>query len=65
MGRGYAWLDTQTHESSLEANQFIATLENRQGLKIGCPKEIACRKNWIDANQLEKLAMLFLKNSCA
>lgn len=63
MGRGYAWLDTGTHESLLEASQFIATLENRQALKIACPEEIAYRKNWIDANQLEKLATPLLKNS--
>jgi len=63
MGRGYAWLDTGTHESLLEAGQFIATLENRQGLKVACPEEIAYRKNWIDANQLEKLAAPLLKNS--
>lgn len=62
MGRGYAWLDTGTHESLLEASQFIATLENRQGLKVSCPEEIAYRQKWIDANQLEKLAKPLLKN---
>jgi glucose-1-phosphate thymidylyltransferase len=62
MGRGYAWLDTGTHESLLEASQFIATLENRQGLKVACPEEIAYRKRWIDANQLEKLADPLLSN---
>ena len=62
MGRGYAWLDTGTHESLLEAGQFIATLENRQGLKVACPEEIAFRKQWIDAAQLEKLAQPLTKN---
>ena len=62
MGRGYAWLDTGTHESLLEASQFIATLENRQGLKVSCPEEIAFRQKWIDASQLEKLAKPLSKN---
>lgn len=62
MGRGYAWLDTGTHESLLDASQFIATLENRQGLKVACPEEIAYRQNWIDAKQLEKLAQPLTKN---
>ncbi len=56
MGRGYAWLDTGTHDSLLEASQFIATLENRQGLKVSCPEEISYRRGWINASQLEKLA---------
>jgi glucose-1-phosphate thymidylyltransferase len=62
MGRGYAWLDTGTHDSLLEAGQFIATLEKRQGLKVACPEEIAYRSGWIDAAQLEKLAAPMLKN---
>jgi glucose-1-phosphate thymidylyltransferase len=63
LGRGYAWLDTGTHDSLLEAGQFIATLEKRQGLKVACPEEIAFRAGWIDAQQLEKLAAPMLKNS--
>lgn len=62
MGRGYAWLDTGTHDSLLEAGQFIATLEQRQGLKVACPEEVAYRAGWIDAAQLEKLAQPLLKN---
>ncbi len=63
MGRGYAWLDTGTHDSLLEAGQFIATLEKRQGLKVACPEEIAYRAGWIDAAQLEMLAAPMMKNS--
>jgi glucose-1-phosphate thymidylyltransferase len=63
MGRGYAWLDTGTHDSLLEAGQFIATLEKRQGLKVACPEEIAFRAGWIDAAQLERLAQPLLKNA--
>ncbi len=62
MGRGYAWLDTGTHESMLEAGQFIATLEKRQGMKVACPEEIAYRQKWIDAAQLERLAQALAKN---
>jgi len=62
MGRGYAWLDTGTHESLLEASQFVATLENRQGLKVACPEEIAYRKKWINAAELEMLAQPLAKN---
>jgi len=63
MGRGYAWLDTGTHESLLEASLFIQTLEKRQGLKIACPEEIAFRKQYIDAAQLEQLAKPLAKNA--
>ena len=62
MGRGYAWLDTGTHDSLLDASQFIATLENRQGLKVACPEEIAWRSGWINASQLEELAQPLTKN---
>jgi glucose-1-phosphate thymidylyltransferase len=62
MGRGMAWLDTGTHESLLDAGQFIATIENRQGLKVACPEEIAYRKGYIDATQLEDLAQPLKKN---
>lgn len=62
MGRGYAWFDAGTHESLLEAGQFISTLENRQGLRVSCPEEIAYRNKWITAEQLEKLAQALTKN---
>ena len=62
MGRGYAWLDTGTHDSLLEASQFIAVLEKRQGLKVACPEEIAYRSGWISAQQLEAMAQPMLKN---
>lgn len=62
MGRGYAWLDTGTHDSLLEASQYIATIEKRQGLKVACPEEVAYRSGWIDADRLEQLAHPLLKN---
>jgi glucose-1-phosphate thymidylyltransferase len=62
MGRGYAWLDTGTHDSLLEAATFIATLQNRQGLMVACPEEIAYRSKWIDADQVESLAKPLAKN---
>ena len=63
MGRGYAWLDTGTHDSLLEAAGFIATLQKRQGLMVACPEEIAFTQKWIDAAQLENLAAPLAKNS--
>ena len=63
MDRGYAWLDTGTHDSLLEAGQFISTIENRQGLKVACPEEIAFRKGWINKNELKILAKDLIKNS--
>ena len=62
MGRGMAWLDTGTHESLLDASHFISTIENRQGLKVACPEEIAWRAKWIDSAQLEQLAQPLAKN---
>ena len=62
MGRGYAWLDTGTHDSLLEASQFIATIEQRQGLKVACPEEVAWRNHWIDDAQVIRLAQPLLKN---
>jgi glucose-1-phosphate thymidylyltransferase len=63
MGRGYAWLDTGTHDSLLEAAGFISTLQKRQGLMVACPEEIAFAQSWIDATQLQKLAIPLAKNS--
>ncbi len=62
MGRGYAWLDTGTHDSLLEAGHFIATIEKRQGLRVACPEEVAYRAGWIDAAQLQALAQPLLKS---
>jgi glucose-1-phosphate thymidylyltransferase len=62
MGRGMAWLDTGTHDSLLDASQFIATLEKRQGLKVACPEEVAFRKRYINSEQLERLAEPMKKN---
>lgn len=62
MGRGNAWLDTGTHDSLIEAAQFVQTIEKRQGLKIACPEEIAYRMGFIDAGQLERLARPLLKS---
>jgi len=62
MGRGFAWLDTGTQESLMEAASFIATLQKRQGLMVACPEEIALVQNWIDASALQKLATPLAKN---
>ncbi|WP_414445173.1 glucose-1-phosphate thymidylyltransferase RfbA [Burkholderia sp. 22PA0106] len=63
MGRGYAWFDTGTHDSLTEAANFVATLQKRQGLMVACPEEVAYRRNWIDAGQLERLATPLKKNA--
>jgi len=62
MGRGYAWLDTGTHETLLEAQNFVQTIENRQGLKIACPEEIAFHKGWLSLQQLQKLVLSMTNN---
>jgi glucose-1-phosphate thymidylyltransferase len=62
LGRGYAWLDTGTHESLVEASNYIETIENRQGLKVACPEEIAYQQGWIDAEQVRRLAQPLAKN---
>ena len=61
LGRGYAWFDTGTHESILEASQFIATIESRQGMKVACPEEIALGKDWIDIERVERTAHSMIK----
>jgi len=63
LGRGFAWLDTGTHDSLMEAGQFIETIEKRQGLKVACLEEIAYRMNYIDADQVKKLAIPLLKSA--
>jgi glucose-1-phosphate thymidylyltransferase len=63
MGRGMAWLDTGTHESLLEASQYIETIERRQGLKVACPEEVAYRQAWVDAAAIEEIARPMLKNA--
>ncbi len=63
MGRGYAWLDTGTHDSLLDAASFIATLQKRQGLMVACPEEIAYRHGWISKEQLIQLASQLMKTS--
>ena len=63
LGRGFTWLDTGTHDSLMEAGQFIETIEKRQGLKVACLEEIAYRMNYIDADQVKKLAIPLLKSA--
>ena len=63
LGRGYAWLDTGTHESILEASQFVATIEHRQGVKVACLEEIAFGKGWIDREQVARVAESLAKTS--
>ena len=63
MGRGYAWLDTGTHGSLLDAGNFVRTLEQRQGLQTGCPEEIAYEQSWISDDQLRARAQMFAKNA--
>ena len=63
LGRGYAWLDTGTHELILEASQFVATIEHRQGVKVACPEEIAFNKGWIDSQQVARMAESLAKTS--
>ena len=63
MGRGYAWLDTGTHASLLDAGNFVRTLEERQGLQSGCPEEIAFGQGWISTEQLAQRAGMFAKNA--
>ena len=63
LGRGHAWFDTGTHESMLEAGQFIATIEHRQGLKVACPEEIAFSRRWIDIQEVERVAKSMIKTS--
>jgi len=62
MGRGYAWLDTGTHESLMQASEFIYAVENRQGLKVGCIEEIAFTNGWLTTSELEKLAKPLMKS---
>jgi glucose-1-phosphate thymidylyltransferase len=63
MSRGYTWLDTGTHESLVEASQFVQTIEKRQGIKIACPEEIAFNRDWIKSGDIIKLAKPMMKNS--